>query len=76
MAGEHARMREKKTKHKKAGDLALRQAYALCAYSPEALFRYTKFLIDLNRPDDAFLAAKTSLRLDPNNASFRSWYGH
>src|SRR5882724_4727660 len=66
---EHARDAGEKSEAQRAADLALRQAYALCPYSPEALFRYTKLLTDLNRPDDAFLAAKTSLRLDPNNAS-------
>jgi len=66
---EHARDAGEKSEAQKAADLALRQAYALCPYSPDALFRYTKLLTDLNRPDDAFLAAKTSLRLDPNNAS-------
>ncbi|HTL15810.1 MAG TPA: M56 family metallopeptidase, partial [Patescibacteria group bacterium] len=34
-------------------DLAFRQAYVLCPYSPEALFRYTEFLTQHHRNDDA-----------------------
>ena len=69
---EHARDADAKSQSQNAADLALRQAYALCPYSPEALFRYTKLLIDLNRPDEAVLVAKTSLRFDPDNASFQA----
>jgi len=66
---QHARDAGEKSEAQESADLALRQAYALYPASPEALFRYTKLLTELNRPDDAFLLAKTSLRLDPANAS-------
>jgi len=55
----------------KAGELAFRQAFVLCPYSDETVFRYTKLLVDLKRPDDALLAAKTSLRFEPENKSFQ-----
>jgi hypothetical protein len=50
-----------------AADLAFRQGYAICPYSPEALYRYVNLLLARNRTDDAILIAKTSLRLDPDN---------
>jgi len=56
-----------------AADWAFRQAYAMCPYSPEALFRYATFLVDYNQPDDAFLLVKTSLRLDPDNRQLREF---
>jgi hypothetical protein len=64
---EHARDDDERSQMQRAVDLAFRQAYALCPYSPEVIFRYTDFLIKIKRPDDAFLIVKTSLRLDPNN---------
>jgi beta-lactamase regulating signal transducer with metallopeptidase domain/tetratricopeptide (TPR) repeat protein len=48
-------------------DLAFRQAFALCPYSPEAVFRYVQLLLQLNRMQDARLVAQTCLKLDPNN---------
>jgi hypothetical protein len=48
-------------------DLAFREAYVLCPYSPEALFRYTAFLSQHNRSADALLLATTNLRVEPNN---------
>lgn len=60
---EHARNGDERDSMRKAADVAFRQAFALCPYSPEAVFRYTKFLSDLNRPDDAILIAETSLRM-------------
>jgi tetratricopeptide (TPR) repeat protein len=55
----------------KAADLAFRQAFALCPYSPEAVFRYTQFLLQFNRMDDATLIAETSVKLDPQNNQLR-----
>lgn len=67
----HARNTDEKSQMQRAADLAFRQAYALCPYSPEAIFRYTGFLVELKRPDDAFLLVKTSLRQDPDNAQLK-----
>lgn len=54
-------------------DFAFRQAYALCPYSPEALFRYVNLLLlpEVNRVDDALLLARTSQKLDPFNTSIQ-----
>ena len=48
-------------------DFAFRQAFALCPYSPEAIFRYVLFLLQSNRLDDAQLIAETGLKADPQN---------
>ena len=55
----------------KEADLAFRQAFALCPYSPEAVFRYAQLLLQLNRTDDALLVAQTCLKLDPDNGQVR-----
>jgi thioredoxin-like negative regulator of GroEL len=48
-------------------DFAFKQAFAFCPYSPEAVFRYVNFLLQLNRLDDALMVAETCLKLDPFN---------
>ena len=68
---DHAPESDEKAEAQAAAELALRQAYALSPALPESLFRYTKLLVDLNRIEDAFLLAKTSLRLDPSNTSMQ-----
>jgi hypothetical protein len=68
---QNAREKSEKMEAQNAADLAFRQAYALCPSSPEAVFRYANLLKDLNRSEDAFLLAKTSLRLDPENTYFK-----
>jgi hypothetical protein len=54
----------------RAADFAFCQAFALCPYSPEAVFRYTTLLTNLNRLDDALLLAKTCEKLEPDNGQF------
>jgi hypothetical protein len=55
-----------------AADLAFLQAFAICPYSPEALYGYTSLLLKRQRTDDAILVAKTGLRLDPDNKQLQS----
>lgn len=50
-----------------AADIAYRQAYAFCPYSPEAVYDYAELLVKYRRPEDAFLLVKTTLRFDPDN---------
>jgi len=50
-----------------AADLAFRQAFALCPYSPEAVYRYVNFLLQFKRMDDAILVAKTCLACLPKD---------
>jgi len=68
---EHARDADKKVQMRIAADLAFRQAYAICPYSPEAIYNYAVFLVKCKRADDAFCLVKTSLRLDPDNGQLR-----
>jgi beta-lactamase regulating signal transducer with metallopeptidase domain/biopolymer transport protein ExbD len=56
---------------RKEADFAFRQAFALCPYSPEAVFRYAQFLLQFNRVDDATVIAETTLKLDPENGQVR-----
>ncbi len=49
-------------------DFALRQSFAFCPYSPEAVFRYVNFLMMMNRVDDALLVSRTCQKLDPYNS--------
>ncbi|HEX3628005.1 MAG TPA: DUF2723 domain-containing protein [Verrucomicrobiae bacterium] len=46
-------------------DFAYKQAFALCPYSPEAVFHYVNFLMQFNRLNDALLVARTCHSLDP-----------
>jgi len=48
-------------------DFALKQAFAFCPYSPEAVFRYAQLLMNSQRVDDALIVAETCLKLDPYN---------
>ena len=48
-------------------DFALKQAFAFCPYSPEAVARYINFLMQFNRLDDALIIAQTCLKFDPYN---------
>jgi len=59
-AGDKARLRAE-------ADYAFRQAFALCPFSPEAVYRYINLLLSENRFDDAILIARTARKLDPNN---------
>ena len=52
-------------------DLAFRQAFALCPYSPEALFGYVNFLIEFNRLEDANWIVQASRKVDPQNKQTR-----
>lgn len=63
---EHAESADERKRMQNAAELACRQAFALCPFSPEVLYRYTKLLTDSNRSDDAFLLAKAALRLKPD----------
>lgn len=53
-------------------DFAFRQAFALCPYSPEAIFRYVNLLMSADRIDDAIRVAGAARSLDPNNAQLEN----
>ena len=44
-------------------DLAFRQGFALCPYSPEAVFRYVNFLLQFQRVEDARLVAQAATQV-------------
>ena len=49
-------------------DFAFRQAFAICPYSPEAIFRYVNYLVTEGRIEDALRVAGTAQSLDPGNS--------
>ena len=51
----------------KEADFAFLQAFALCPYSPEAVYRYITLLCKYRRFSDALMIAQTCYKLDPNN---------
>lgn len=59
-----------KARMAKEADFAFKQAFALCPYSPEAVFRYVNLLKDQARKDDALSIAETAASLDPRNKQF------
>jgi RNA polymerase sigma factor (sigma-70 family) len=69
---DHAASEAEKERMTRATDFAFRQAWALCPTSPEAVFRYTNFLLKQNRNSDARLVASTCLKLDPNNVQVKN----
>jgi hypothetical protein len=54
---------EEKERMAREADFAFRQAWVLCPYSPEAVFRYVNFLLEQNRGADALLVAETAAQM-------------
>jgi RNA polymerase sigma factor (sigma-70 family) len=69
---DHAAGEAEKDRMAHATDFAFRQAWALCPTSPEAVFRYTSYLLKQNRNSDALLVASTWLKLDPSNVQVKN----
>jgi len=59
----------------KEAEFALKQAFAYCPYSPEAVFHLMNQLLNANRIDDALLILKTCHKLDPYNGQIDDWIG-
>src|SRR5205823_7512376 len=55
-----------------AADFGFRQAYALCPYSPEAVFRYVNLLMGEARSEDALQVAEAALKVDSKNDQLKS----
>lgn len=55
----------------RAAEVAFRQAYLLCPYSPEAVYKYVNFLAYENRREDAMRIVDTSLKVVPGEQSFQ-----
>lgn len=56
----HAADPADKERMAREADFAFRQAWALCPYSPEAVYRYVNYLLAQNRTADALLVAETA----------------
>jgi len=59
----HATDASEKERMAREADFAFRQAWALCPYSPEAVFRYVNFLLEQKRGADALLVADTAAQM-------------
>jgi tetratricopeptide (TPR) repeat protein len=57
----------------KEAEFALKQAFAYCPYSPEAVFHFMDLLLNANRIDDALAVLKTCHKLDPYNDQINNW---
>jgi beta-lactamase regulating signal transducer with metallopeptidase domain len=64
---EQATNEAEKTRMRREADFAFRQAYALCPFSPEAVFRYVNLLVSQKRHSDALLLAETAVKLQPTD---------
>jgi tetratricopeptide (TPR) repeat protein len=62
-----------KSRVTKEAEFALKQAFAYCPYSPEAVFHLMELLLSANRIDDALAVLKTCHSLDPYNDQINSW---
>jgi hypothetical protein len=60
---QHAASDSEKRRMQNEADFAFRQAWALCPYSPEVVFRYVNFLLTENRRADALLVAETAANM-------------
>ena len=60
---QHAADAAEKKRMNDAADFAFRQAWALCPYSDETVFRYVALLISQNRRADALLVAETAANM-------------
>jgi hypothetical protein len=54
---------QEKKRMSEEADFAFRQAWTLCPYSPEAVFRYVNFLLKQARISDALLVAQTAAQM-------------
>jgi hypothetical protein len=60
---QHAAGATEKKRMNDAADFAFRQAFALCPYSPETVFRYVNLLLGENRGADALVVAETAAQM-------------
>ena len=60
---QHAAGATEKERMAREADFAFRQTWALCPYSPEAVFRYVNFLLEQKRVADALIVAETATQM-------------
>lgn len=54
----------------KEAEFALKQSFAFCPYSPEAVYKYVSLLASVGRMGDAYLIVETALKFDDQNPAF------
>jgi tetratricopeptide (TPR) repeat protein len=64
---------EESARMTKEAEFALKQAFALCPYSPEAVFHLMDLLLNAGRIDDALAILNTCQKLDPYNDQILDW---
>jgi tetratricopeptide (TPR) repeat protein len=57
----------------KEAEFALKQSFAYCPYSPEAVFHFMDLLLNSGRIDDAIMVLETCHKLDPFNDQINNW---
>jgi hypothetical protein len=68
---QHASDPVEKQRMNDAADFAFRQAFAMCPYSPEAVYRYANLLMEQKRWDDALLVAETAAKFKSSGMQFQ-----
>jgi hypothetical protein len=68
---DHAADESAKARMAREADFAFRQAFAICPYSPEAVYRYVNFLVGQHRISDALLVGETAARVNSGNSQLR-----
>jgi hypothetical protein len=63
---QHVNDTAEKNRMARAADFAFRQAWVLCPYSPETVYRFVNFLLSQNRFEDALYVAETAAALPQN----------
>jgi tetratricopeptide (TPR) repeat protein len=53
-------------------DFALKQSFAFCPYSPEAVYKYVTLLANIGRVSDAEQVVSTCLKFDPENPAIQA----
>jgi hypothetical protein len=57
----------------KETDFAYRQAFAVCPYSPEVVYRYAQFLVNQKRAQDALAVTEIAMRASQGKADAQSF---
>lgn len=70
LRAEQQRWSSEQTRMYREAEFALKQAYALCPFNPEALQRLVNLLLAGGRTADALALAEMSCKLDPGNVFF------
>jgi hypothetical protein len=62
---------EERERMTRAADFAFRQAFALCPWAHQAVFRYEEFLTAQKRPEEALLLVESAAKTNPGDKQLR-----